>query len=214
MKHVLCFGDSNTWGYIPGQGRRYDEHTRWTGVLADALGEGWCIHEDGVNARTTIFDEATKPWLNGLPALLVALQSQKPLDLLVISLGTNDLKHGRRAQESAAGLERLILTAQTIDALYPASEPVFRDGKPAILVVSPIAVGEMPADSADSLAGTRGESLRFPQVCAQVCAARGVPMLDAQTVAEPSPVDHVHMSPENHRALGLAVAEMVRKLLP
>lgn len=57
MKHVLCFGDSNTWGFIPGTCKRYDEHTRWTGILQDELGADWRIHENGQNgmnpARTS-----------------------------------------------------------------------------------------------------------------------------------------------------------------
>lgn len=213
MRHVLCFGDSNTWGYIPGEGRRYDERTRWTGVLAEALGGDWRVHEDGLNARTSVFPSAFKPFLNGLEALPVALWSQKPLDVLVIALGTNDLKE-HSAIQAATGVGTLVRLAQHLDDLYPAAERVFPNG-PKILVVSPIEIGDRLAivNPADELAGKHAESLRLPALFREMCDGAGVALLDAQTVAKPSPVDCVHMSPEGHRALGLAVAEAVRKLI-
>ena len=59
QKNILCFGDSNTWGYIPGTGERYAPEVRWPGVMAAALGAGYHISEDGLNGRTTGFDF---PW--------------------------------------------------------------------------------------------------------------------------------------------------------
>lgn len=209
MKHILCFGDSNTWGYTPGSGVRYGEHTRWTGVLQDLLGEGFRVHEDGLNARTTVYDSPYKPFLNGLPALQMALVSQKPLDALVLSLGTNDLKEHTAAQ-SANGLIRLIRTAQTFDLLYPGAEPVFRGERPRILVVSPIAIGET---ATGDLGLHRGEAANFPWAYAAACTECGVPMLDAQRIAAPSRTDGVHMDADNHRALAAAVHQTLLTLL-
>lgn len=138
MKHILCYGDSNTWGFIPGTGERYDERTRWTGILASLLGEGWCIHEDGLNARTSVFDVPFKPFLNGLPTFPAALVAQKPLDAVVISLGTNDLKY-TNAIRSAEGVREYVHLANAIDVRYPAGTPVFPRGV-KILVISPIAI--------------------------------------------------------------------------
>ena len=213
MKHILCFGDSNTWGYIPGAGARYGEHIRWTGVLADELGADYRVHEDGLNARTTVFDSPYKPFLNGLKTLPGVLWAQKPLDLVIISLGTNDLKD-HTANQAARGTGELIACAMNMDKLYPSSTPVFRHG-PRILVVSPIAVGDdLPhIDPDDELAGTHAESLKFPEKYAAICKEWNVEMLDAQTIAEPSPIDCVHMSPESHKALGQAIAAKVREML-
>lgn len=80
MKHVLCFGDSNTWGFIPGTCKRYDEHTRWTGILQDELGADWRIHENGQNGRTTVFPEPGKNFMTGLGALPYAMDTLRPLD--------------------------------------------------------------------------------------------------------------------------------------
>ena len=212
MFHILCYGDSNTWGYTPCTGVRYDAATRWTGVMAKALGPTCVLHEDGINGRLSVFDSPFKSFLNGLDTLPAALWSQKPLDLLVLMLGTNDLKQHTAAQ-SAQGVGRLVGLAQAMDTLYPSGTPVFPRG-PRILVISPIAIGTPPPG--DDLAGKREESLRFPAAFAAMCAQRGVSMLDAQQVCEPSggrSGDGVHMTPESHRALGLAAAERVRALL-
>ena len=56
MKQILAFGDSNTWGLIPGTGERYPEHIRWTGILRKAVTKlGYTVLEDGVCGRTTVF---------------------------------------------------------------------------------------------------------------------------------------------------------------
>ena len=107
MKRILCYGDSNTWGYTPITGVRYDEHTRWTGRLQDVLGEDYCVQEEGLNARTSAFDDPFKPYLNGKDMLEGILVSAKPLDVLVISLGTNDLKF-TAAEGSRDGLARIL----------------------------------------------------------------------------------------------------------
>ena len=214
MRHVLCFGDSNTWGFIPGSGQRYEEHTRWTGVLADLLGEGWRVHEDGLNARTSAFPSPFKPFLNGIDALPIALWAQKPIDVLVIALGTNDLKTNT-ARHAASGVARLVAYAKAMDTLYPSATPVFRDYTPRILVISPIAIGENldHMNPYDELAGKHMESLAFPAAFADIVAPLGVTVLNAQRYAEPSPVDCVHMSPESHRALAQIVADAVRQLM-
>lgn len=215
MKHVLCYGDSNTWGFIPGSGKRYDEHTRWTGVLGDALGSEWRVHEEGLNGRMTIFDSPfqTDVNKNGRSLFASVLDSQKPLDVLVICLGTNDLKC-HPAWHAAQGVGQLVSYAQHVDVLNPWGEHVFRNG-PKILVISPIAIGEdlVNRNINDDLAGKHEESRKFPKLFADLCQGMGVDMLDAQTIAEPSMVDCIHMSPEGHQVLGKAVAEKIAEMM-
>ena len=216
MKHVLCFGDSNTWGFIPGSGRRYDEHTRWTGVVADILGSDWRVHEDGLNGRTSMFDSVFKGDVNknGWDLFATVLDSQKPLDVLVIFLGTNDLKQ-HPAWHAARGVGQLVNYALFADTLNPWGEHVFRNG-PKVLVISPIAIGEDLINRAinDDLVGKHEESRKFPQVFREVFGGmQHVELLDAQQIAEPSDIDCIHMSPEGHRALGEAVAEKIKEMM-
>ena len=92
MRTILCFGDSNTWGDPPGGNGRFAWHERWTGILQDSLGNGFRVIEEGLCGRTTCFDDPFSPNRNGLAYLTVALETHCPLDLLIIMLGTNDLK--------------------------------------------------------------------------------------------------------------------------
>ena len=55
--NILCFGDSNTWGYKPDKSGRYDENIRWTGLLQKKLGSGYHIIEEGLCGRTTVFQD-------------------------------------------------------------------------------------------------------------------------------------------------------------
>ena len=94
MKTILCFGDSNTWGYSPAGGPRFDIHTRWAGVLRDTLGESHHIIEEGLCGRTTVLDDAIEGGAikNGKRYLPACIHSHCPFELFVLLLGTNDLK--------------------------------------------------------------------------------------------------------------------------
>ena len=109
MKTVLCYGDSNTWGYDPWTRLRYPPSVRWTGVLAERLGPVYRVVEEGLNGRTTRWDDPMEPGRNGQMYLGPCIESHAPLDLIVVMLGTNDLKRrfnltSSDIAESAAGL--------------------------------------------------------------------------------------------------------------
>ena len=213
MKNILCFGDSNTWGYIPGSGARYDCDVRWTGVMQNALGADYRVLEDGMNARTTVYDDMWSMWRNGKDALPIALIAQKPLDLLIISLGTNDLKF-TDARGSARGIDTLITLVNMVQARQESSL-VFPNGV-KILVVSPILLHpDMDTDAQrnSSVYGKYGESKIFAEHFKRIADAKGVEFFDAASVAPVSDVDCVHMPPESHKALGLALAEKVKEIL-
>ena len=94
MKTIVCFGDSNTHGTCPMRDLddvgRFDAQTRWPGVMAAALGAGWQVIEEGHPGRTTVHDDPLEGrHKNGMPALLVALETHRPIDLVIIMLGTN-----------------------------------------------------------------------------------------------------------------------------
>lgn len=92
MKTILCYGDSNTWGAFRAQPRAMPDQ-RWTGVLQRALGANFVVIEEGLNGRTTVLDDPTKPFKNGKDYLIPCVDSHAPFDLVVLMLGTNDLKH-------------------------------------------------------------------------------------------------------------------------
>jgi lysophospholipase L1-like esterase len=111
VKTIMCYGDSNTWGCIPLTGleppRRYAPAQRWPGVLRRELGDGYWIVEEGLNGRTTVWDDPLEPFRSGKELLVPCLMTHQPIDLMIVMLGTNDLKgrFGVGARDIAAGLD-------------------------------------------------------------------------------------------------------------
>ena len=133
-KTILCYGDSNTWGYISSTGGRYPESVRWTGVMARELGTDYQVVEAGLNGRTTVFDDPVAPGRNGYEFLHVTMASAAPLDAMIIWLGANDCKarFAATSMNIGRGYQRLIQKAR--DPWY------WRDGKVNIIVPLPVAI--------------------------------------------------------------------------
>src|SRR5258708_9609573 len=115
-KVILCFGDSNTWGYNPENGMRFGPEIRWPGVLQTGLGTSYTIVEQGLNARTTVFTdpvEGARIDRNGRDHLGVLLESHRPIDLRIMMLGLNDLKYrlAVRPLDHAEGSAELVQNA-------------------------------------------------------------------------------------------------------
>ena len=110
MKTVLCYGDSNTYGYDPATGGRYDADTRWPCVLGRILGDGYEVGEEGCNGRTTVFDDPDDDWKIGLDYIKGIVCSHRPVDILVIMLGSNDMKicYGASCEDIAEGMRAVV----------------------------------------------------------------------------------------------------------
>ena len=91
MKTILCYGDSNTWGFEPVTRNLYGRTERWTGILRQELGLDYDVIEEGLNGRTTVWDDPIEGHKNGKEQIIPILKSHQPLDLVTIMLGTNDL---------------------------------------------------------------------------------------------------------------------------
>ena len=210
---VVCYGDSNTWGYTPGSGVRFDEKTRWTGRLQMLLGEEYRVAECGMNARTTSFDDPFRDYLNGRHGLVHCMVAAKPVDLLIISLGTNDLKYGT-VYRSAKGLDALLDVAVHANTYMPGSSPVYRD-EPRILVISPIALHEKIDRKfpGHEMNGKLDDSRKFAAVYREVCQKWQVHFLDAEQTASASEIDCVHMDAVSHAALAEEIYLAVQKIM-
>lgn len=208
MKTVLCYGDSNTWGSDPETGERFAPDIRWPGVLARELGEGFRVIEEGLSGRTTVRDDPIEgAHKNGRMYLRACLESHKPIDLMTIMLGTNDLKERFAASASdiaqgAASLAEMALTSGC------GSE----GGAPVVVLISPPPVGKL-TDMADMFAGSEEKSGRFSEHYRRFAEQYGCEFLDASEVIVSSDVDGIHLEAEEHRKLGGAVAAGVKKVL-
>ena len=210
MKRILCFGDSNTWGWITGSdGDRLAPDVRWPGVMAAELGDGFTVIEEAQNGRTTMWDDPTEPIdKNGLRHLPIILESQKPVDLVIVMLGTNDLKNhfNLNAHAIAHGCGVLIDRVLESDA-GPAN------GAPKVLLVAPAPVADGECPFGHLFDGAPEVSAGFKAAYTEVAEARGIPFLNAGDFASCPVPDTIHIDAESCSRLGKAMGEKVRACL-
>ncbi len=210
MKTVLCYGDSLTWGYSAETLGRLAYEDRWPSVLEAGLAGKARVIAEGLNGRTTAFDD----WLagadrNGARILPTILTSHAPLDLVIIMLGANDMKPFvcGRAIGSKQGVERLVDIVRGHD--YPFEQPA-----PRILLVSPPPLcATQDADFAAMFDGGIDESKKLAPCYRTVADATGSAFFDAGTVATTTPLDGVHLDAANTRAIGAALTPIVATML-
>ena len=208
MKTVLCFGDSNTWGYSPLDGSRYSHDVRWTGILQRSLGSDYRVIEEGLNGRTNMTNEEERPIRSGLDVLPVLLESHRPLDLVVIMLGTNDLKHDfdLSPEQIADGARQVCQSI--IDCEY------LMDNPPQILLISPTHVELMTEEEQDMFIGAIEKSRELARHYQVVAENLGIHFLDASKIVVKTDLDGVHWAADQHKAFGGKLANLIRQSLP
>ena len=208
MRRILCFGDSNTYGYDP-RGGRYDENTRWTKRLDALLGDGWTVVEEGFNGRTCVMDDPTEGgYKSGANYLPPCLMSHNPLDMVAIMLGGNDSKQrfGLNPMTIGEGIMQLI----RLTRLYAADAA----GNPSkILLIAPPPFREelrrtryWDVFGPQALEVTRGLAAEY----ARVARLLRCEFLDAGAVAKLSEIDALHFTREDHLRLAEAVCAKVK----
>jgi lysophospholipase L1-like esterase len=207
MKTVLCYGDSNTWGFDPATRTRFPPDVRWTGVLAERLGSEYHVIEEGLNGRTTRWDDPIEPDRNGLAYLRACVESHQPLDLIIVMLGTNDLKSrfhlsASDIAQSAAGLAEM--------AHRYAHAP--NRSHAQVLLVAPPALTSL-TDLDQMFAGAVEKSRQFSRYYRLQADWKHLPFFDAGSVIVSSEADGIHFDPDAHRTLGEALAAEVRRLV-
>lgn len=209
MKTILCYGDSNTWGYIPGTGKRYPAQVRWPGVLKSALDAGYNIIEEGLSGRTTVFDDPLEPFKNGMEYLVPCLESHSPLDLVVLMLGSNDLK----SRFSAPALNVAMGAGVLVDIILKSASG--HDGEqPGVLLVAPPPISPVPGSEIDvDFEDGVKKSHSLAEYYHGISQEYNCGFLDSSQLISPSPVDGLHLEPEAHEELGLAVAGCIREIL-
>ena len=210
IRTVLCYGDSNTFGHatVERPDMRYGPDERWPGVMRAALGPSWLVIEEGLNGRTTVSDDPVEGIeKNGRTYLYPCLMSHKPLDVVVIMLGTNDLKarFGKSAWEIAEGVGALV-------KITLAAAAGRNGGAPKILVVSPPPILKKLPLHAEMFDGAYPKSQEMAKRYADLARLHGVSFFDAGKAAKSSKVDGFHLDPHAHAGLGKAIAAVVAKM--
>jgi len=213
MKTILCYGDSNTWGSAtrPGDDQRYALNERWPGILQSELGAGWTVIAEGLPGRTSVHPDPIEGlWLDGSDYLHPCLRSHRPLDVVAIMLGTNDLKQRFHVNSGdiAGGIGALL-------AIVRKSESGPGDGVPKMLVICPPPIrdrhGELDA-FVDMFSGGYEKSLRLAPLYAEIAREHGTAFLNAGDFIQSSAFDGIHLDVDAQATLGQAVAAKMREL--
>lgn len=206
MKTILCFGDSNTWGAIPGENLRYSHQERWPALLRGFLPADWHVIEEGQPGRTTVFDDPFEGNKNGLKYLRPCLESHHP-DLVIIMLGTNDLKHrfGLSASDISRGAARLVEEAYQFTSLATNKHP-------KVLLVAPPPVKEV-GPYIDMFIGAEAKSKALAKFYALRADELKCDFFDAGFVVDSCPIEGIHWQAEQHKNMAAAISIKILSLL-
>jgi len=199
MKTIVCYGDSNTYGYNPENGFRYEYEERWTTILQKELKDSAIVIPEGLNGRTTSFEDELRPGRNGATYLDPCLHSHGPIDLVVLMLGTNDLKIRFQATPTdiGKGIDRLI---KMIKSITPQKR---QDGRSAKILLMAPPHFERGISYSKRLAPIYEDWAKF----------HNIEFLDAAKYAKASEIDACHLTRESHRKLGEMVAKKCKEIL-
>jgi lysophospholipase L1-like esterase len=219
MKTVLCYGDSNTFGWKPikfdpldtpvtfGQ-CRFDRDKRWSGIMANELGEKYSIIEEGLPGRTTVWSDPVEGEdKNGEKYLLPCLLSHAPIDLILLMLGTNDLK----MRFSVTAFD-IAMSIGALIGIIKGSSTSSEGKSPKILVISPPPLGKL-SEFSEFLTGGTEKSKKFANYYQRISKQLECEYFDAGKVIKSSGIDGVHFEEAEHAKLGRALADKVKTII-
>jgi len=203
---LLCFGDSNTWGYNPATWERYPLDIRWPGVLQNELGKSYRVIEDGQNGRTAVEGKAFAGFNTSKTDLVSTLANHSPLDLVILMLGTNDLlmRSSVSPDDVGKGIDVLLDIIR-----HSGAGPV--SSAPAVLLLAPPPIGSLASET-DALKSVVTQSHLFAERYASIAADFDCAFLDTSEIVRSSEIDGSHLDASEHTKLGLAVAKKVRMI--
>lgn len=211
MKTILCFGDTNTWGVNPVDESRLPFDKRWTGILTKELEPEMRVIEEGQCGRTTVCDDPVDFYKNGFDYLMPCLDGHRPLDLVIIMLGTVQLKgrFNQSAEDITLGLERIVQGVIS-------SKSGINGESPKILIISPIKIGKVeegPLAATFFLDNNRERQSRFKELYYTLAQRYGTEFMAAEDYAETSKLDGIHIAEDSHYPFAMAIADRVREIL-
>ena len=208
MKTILCYGDSNTYGLKSDLQTRYPREVRWTGILQKMLGEEYYVIEEGLGGRTTFWDDPVEDYKNGKKYLLPCLDSHKPLDLVIIMLGTNDLKtrFSVSAFDVSVAMENLVKTILKSDAGIDFQAP-------QVLLVTPVPIHSVNNPDLDQmLAGAEEKSKMLAPYYEEIAKRNQIHYLNPEGMIEVNDVDGIHYTEKGHRQMAEMMVEKIREI--
>ncbi len=206
MKQVLCFGDSNTWGYNPKTGERFPWGVRWTSILQQNIEKDDIrVIEEGLCGRTTIFEDPLRAGRRGTALLPVLMETHSSPEAVIIMLGTNDCKtvFNASADVIAKGVGKLVDQVKNVS---PESK---------VLIVSPIHLGDRVWEEGFDQEFSKASvslSQRLEKAYEQVAREHGSFFLKASEYAKSSETDQEHMDEAGHQAFAEGIRNIIYEM--
>lgn len=210
-KTIVCFGDSNTWGYNADSDGRFDDTARWTSLLDGELGSSYRVIEEGLPGRTSVCEDPLFEGLNGLSYLYPCLMSHSPLDMVVIMLGTNDTKDrfGMTSYNIAQGIVRLALKART-------SASGMEGKAPEVLVIAPPPIGEKYINSPIGKAMGKHcseKSMELSEHLETLLKRTDIHFVDSKDHVVMNEIDYMHLDAKGHRLMAELIVSHITRIL-
>ena len=202
--NILCFGDSNTWGLRPMIGDRYVKEERWTGIIGTLSGGKYNIIEEGLNGRTADETDTEEPYLNGRSYMTACLLSHRPVDLVIMMLGTNDVKsrYNKSAEQIADSVCSLV---KDMKKLLDERQ----QERVKILLISPKSIDErvLGDNTFDEYSIKKSRELGG-KLCSRP-EKEGWMFLDADDIDVTLGDDGLHLSGDGHRKLAEGIYDFI-----
>ena len=205
---IVCYGDSNTWGYISGTDhQRFDINERWPKVLANLLGDDYEVIEEGLNSRTLCSNDPRpgKVGKNGFDYLIPCIDTQDPIDYFILMLGTNELKtvYNKTPKEIGEMLEEYYVK-NIIDRKSQISEKYIK-----LIIVAPPKVNEQAEFCKEIYTGSEVKSKELNKIYGEIASKYNCLFVDNEGLE--TGVDGVHMTKEGHNSLAHKIYELIKK---
>lgn len=201
MKKILCYGDSNTFGYNPVDNSRFDENTRWTALLQKNLGSDYEIIEDGVCDRNCIADNDKGFLYSAQRHFPKMITKTKDVDLLILAIGTNDLqfKYNLTVHQFENGLEKLIVTA--------------KNNVKRIILIPPVVLNENILEGFFNFqfdSTSIAKSKKVGKIYKKLSNIYSLNYFDLNDFVKPSNVDGLHYDSEGHQIISIILGDYIK----
>ena len=211
MINILCFGDSNTWGYDPATQTRFPNNLRWTGVLQNLLGDNFNIIEEGLNGRTTNVNEKEEHALgycrdfrSSMDLVSVLIETNSPIDLIVVMLGTNDLKTNFNQSANDIAVNMKLVCEKIILNDYFNNK--------SIILVSPSHINENSSNLLDSFIGTSEMSKSLAKAYNKIADDLGLFFMDASKYVTTNEIDGLHWDAIQHSDFANSIYIKIKRI--
>lgn len=203
MKKILCFGDSNTYGFIPVTCKRYDKNERWSGILSKLLEDGYEVLEEGMNNRSGFFKNPENIKLCGKDYLPIYLQNHKDIDICILALGTNDAQFFYNLDDFSVrkGLQSLINSIKEINT------------HTKIIIIPPVKIRQNILNGIFSMQFDLNSVKKISQtfgIYKEIADKNKCLYFDFNEFVKPSDGDGLHYSAQSHKIIAYKIAEFIK----